>query len=506
MTNMEDKLKQLKERLREVNDLQSAVALQNWDQSTYMPPGGAKARGRQMATLSRLAQEKFTDAAVGQLLDDLEPYAEQFAHDDDDASLIRVTRRDYERSIKVPPPFTAKFYEHTAIAYNVWAEARPANDFAKTRPYLQKTLDLSRQLADYFPGYDHIADPLIAFADYGMTVSTVRPLFAKLRENLVPMVEAITEQMEVDDSFLHRAYPEEDQLAFGRRVIKRYGYDFNRGRQDKTHHPFMTKFSLDDVRITTRVKEHDLNEALFSTLHEAGHALYELGIDPAFEATPLASGASSGVHESQSRLWENQVGRSLPFWRHYYPQLQDLFPNQLQDVPLDDFYRAVNKVQRSLIRTDADEVTYNLHVMVRFDLELQMLEGVLAVDDLPEAWHERYMQDLGVRAPDDRDGVLQDVHWFAGAIGGAFQGYTLGNVLAALFYAQALEAHPEIIAEMEQGTFETLHGWLRQNIYCHGSKFTTSELVERVTGAPLTIKPYHAYLRHKFGELYDLEG
>lgn len=505
---MEEKLNELKARLREVDDLQSAVALLNWDQSTYMPPAGAAARGRQMATLSRLAQEKFTDPAVGRLLDALEPYAaEQLAYDSDDASLIRVTRRDYERSIKVPPSFTAEFYEHTAVAYNVWAEARPANDFAQVQPYLQKNLDLSRQLADFFPGYDHVADPLIAFSDYGMTVNTVRPLFSELRQRLVPLVEAITAQEEVDDSFLHRAYPEKQQLEFGCRIIKRYGYDFDRGRQDKTHHPFMTKFALDDVRITTRVQEHNLNEALFSTLHEAGHALYELGIDPALEATPLASGASSGMHESQSRLWENQVGRSLAFWRYFYPQLQDTFPDQLQDVPLDSFYRAINKVQRSLIRTDADEVTYNLHVMVRFDLELQLLEGQLSIADLPEAWHARYQQDLGVRSPDERNGVMQDVHWFAGAVGGAFQGYTLGNVLAAMFYKTALAEHPEILTEMEEkGQFKTLHNWLQQNIYCHGSKFTTSEMVERVTGGPLSIEPYFEYLHTKFGELYDLQS
>jgi len=503
---MEDKVKQLKERLREVDDLQSAVSLLGWDQSTYMPPGGAAARGRQMATLSRLAQEKFTDAAVGRLLDELDPYAEQLPYDSHEASLIRVTRRDYERALKIPPSFTAEFSEHTAISYSVWAEARPADDFSRAHPYLQKSLDLSRRLADFYPGYEHIADPLIAYADYGMTVSTIRPLFGELRQRLVPLVEAITAQQEVDDSFLHHAYPEEKQLAFGRCVIERYGYDFNRGRQDKTHHPFMTKFALDDVRITTRVKEHNLNEALFSTLHEAGHALYELGIDPALEATPLATGASAAVHESQSRLWENQVGRSLSFWKHFYPQLQDTFPDQLRAVSLDQFYRAINKVQRSLIRTDADEVTYNLHVMIRFDLELQLLEGTLSVADLPAAWHERYQQDLGVRSSDERNGVLQDVHWFAGSVGGAFQGYTLGNVLAAQFFAQALNAHPQILEEIESGKFETLHDWLRHNIYCHGNKFTTAELVQRVTGGPMTIEPYLHYLQTKFGELYALEG
>lgn len=502
---MEEKLKELKARLREVDDLQSAASLLNWDQSTYMPPAGAAARGRQLATLSRLAQEKFTDPVVGKLLDELEPYAEQLPYDSDDASLIRVARRDYERAIKVPPSFTAEFHEHTAVSYSVWAEARPADDFSKTEPYLQKSLDLSRQFANYFPGYEHVADPLIDLFDYGMSVSTIRPLFKELRERLVPLVESITAQEEIDDSFLYKTYPKEAQLDFGRQIIKQYGYDFNRGRLDLTHHPFMTKFALDDVRITTRVDENNFNEALFSTLHEAGHALYELGIDSALESTPLATGASAGVHESQSRLWENQVGRSLPFWNHFYPQLQEQFPEQLQSISLDEFYPAVNKVQRSLIRTDADEVTYNLHVMIRFELELQLLEGDLAVRDLPEVWHERYARDLGVRSPDHRNGVLQDVHWFAGSVGGAFQGYTLGNILAALFYKEALAAHPEITEEMEQGSFETLHDWLRENIYRHGNKFTTQELVERVTGGSLTIDPYLDYLQTKFGEIYAVK-
>jgi carboxypeptidase Taq len=266
----------------------------------------------------------------------------------------------------------------------------------------------------------------------------------------------------------------------------------------------MTKFSLGDVRITTRVKENNLGEALFSTLHESGHAMYEQGINLDYEGTPLADGASAGVHESQSRLWENIVGRSRGFWSHTYPRLQATFPDQLGDVPLDAFYRAINKVQRSLIRTDADEVTYNLHVMIRFDLELALLEGNLSVKDLPETWDARYDSDLGTRAPDHRDGVLQDVHWYGGLVGGAFQGYTLGNIMGALFYDQALAAHPEIPAGIEQGQFGTLHGWLKENIYQHGSKFTANELIERVSGGPLTIEPYIRYLRTKFGELYDL--
>jgi carboxypeptidase Taq len=501
---MEKKLQALKARLIEISDLNNAAAVLGWDQATYMPPGGAEARGRQMATLAKLSQEKFIDPAIGKLLDDLRPYEESLPYDSDDASLIRVTRRDYERAIKVPPEFVGRFSAHSSESYQAWTEARPANDFARLRPLLEKTLDLSREMANFFPGYEHIADPLIDFADYGMKAASVRALFAKLREKTVPIVQAIASQAPADDSCLKRSYPEAGQIAFSELTIKRLGYDYTRGRMDKTHHPFTTEFSIGDVRITTRVQKNWLGDCLFSAIHEAGHAMYEQGIDKAYEATPLAGGASAGVHESQSRLWENVVGRSRGFWEYFYPELQKTFPEQLKDVSLETFYRAVNKVERSLIRTDADEVTYNLHVMLRFDFELQMLEGKLAVKDLPEAWHTRLQADFGLRAPDDKDGCLQDVHWFGGILGGMFQGYTLGNLLGAQFYAAALKAHPEIPAEMKQGKFDRLHSWLKENIYTHGRKYTAPELVKRVTGSEIAIQPYIAYLRAKYGELYKI--
>ncbi|MFQ6101042.1 MAG: carboxypeptidase M32 [Anaerolineae bacterium] len=501
---METKLKELKTHLIEIHDLNSAAGLLGWDQNTYMPPGGAPARARQIATLRRLAHEKFTDAVIGKLLDDLQPYEESLPYDSDEASLIRVTRRDYERAVKVPPSFIARLSDHASTTFQVWTQARPANDFARVQPYLEKTLDLSRQLADFFPGYEHIADPLIDYSDYGMKASTIRTIFAELREQLVPIVQAITAQPVADDACLHQTFPEAQQWAFGLEVVKRFGYDFERGRQDKAPHPFTTEFSIGDVRITTRVKENDLGEALFATMHESGHAMYEQGIRMDFEGTPLAGGTSSGVHESQSRLWENIVGRSQGLWRFFYPRLQAVFPDQLGNVPLETFYRAINKVERSLIRTEADEVTYNLHVLLRFGFELDLLEGNLAVRDLPEAWRERFKADLGIIPPDDRDGVLQDVHWYGGRIGGEFQGYTLGNIMSAQFFETALQAHPEITSEIGEGKFDTLHDWLKENIYQHGRKYTPSELVERVTGRPLSIEPYIRYLRTKYGELYEL--
>ena len=503
---MTERLQELRTRLHEVYDLQMAGAVLRWDQATYMPPGGAAARGRQLALLGTLAHARLTDPAVGRLLDALTPWAETQPYESDDASLVRVARREFEQSNRVPAALVAEMNEHAATSYQAWTEARPANDFARMRPLLERTLDQSRRLADCFPGYACVADPLIDFADYGMKTSDIRTLFASLRERLVPLVQAITERPPADDRCLYRHAPQAAQLAFGLELSQSLGYDLERGRQDMTHHPFMTKFSLGDVRITTRVNESDLTDCLFGTLHEAGHAMYEQGIRMDLEGTPLAGGTSSGVHESQSRLWENLVGRSMPFWRHAYPRLLKAFPGTFDDVSVDSFYRAINKVARSLVRTEADEVTYNLHVMIRFDLEVDLLEGRLAVKDLPEAWHARYQSDLGLQAPDDRNGVLQDVHWYAGSIGGQFQGYTLGNILSALFYTAAVKARTGIPDEIAAGHFASLHGWLRDNVYQHGTKFTTAELVERATGGPLSIEPYLAYLWNKYAPLYDLEG
>ena len=501
---MQEKYEQLKALLREANDVESAAGVLYWDQSTYMPPAGAAARGRQAAILSQIAHEKSTAPLIGELLEALRPFEAEQPYDSDEAALIRAARRDYDKATRVPSSFIAEMSAHAAASYEAWTKARPANDFAAVRPYLKKTVDLSRQLADFFPGYDHIADPLIDFADYGMKAETIRALFAELRAELVPLAQAIASHPPADDSFLHRHYPEAEQLAFGERIIKQFGFDFQRGRQDKTAHPYMTKFAHGDVRITTRVDENDLGNALFSTLHECGHALYELGVNPAYEGVSLDGGVSAGVHESQSRLWENQVGRSRGFWEHYYPALQQTFPSQLNDISLDSFYRAINKVQRSLIRTEADEVTYNLHVMLRFELELELLEGKLAVRDLAEVWRSRFEADFGIPVPDDRNGVLQDVHWFHGLVGGAFQGYTLGNILSAQFFSLATAAHPEIPAQIGKGEFGTLRSWLQDNIYVYGSKYTAPELIERVTGGPLRIQPYMAYLREKYGELYDI--
>jgi carboxypeptidase Taq len=500
----EDKLKELKQRLLEISDLGAVGSVLGWDEATYMPKGGAAARGRQGATLSRLRHERSIDPALGKLIDSLTAYAESLPAYSDDAALVRVARRDFEKAIKVPAEWVERSNKHGSASYDAWTRARPANDFAAMRPYLEKTLELSREYAGFFKPFDRIADPLIDDADQGMTTALIQKLFAELRRELVPIVRAIAAEPVADDRCLRGVFGEAPQLAFSLDVAARLGYDLNRGRLDKTHHPFCTRFGAGDVRITTRVRADDLGDALFSTVHEAGHAMYEQGVAAALDGSPLGHGVSAGVHESQSRLWENVVGRSRAFWEHFFPALQRLYPEQFQGVALDTFYRAINKVERSLIRTDADEVTYNLHVMLRFDLELDLLEGRLAVKDIPEAWRARMQADLGIAPPDDRDGCLQDVHWFYGGIGGGFQGYTIGNILSAQFYDAAVRAHPGIPSEIAAGRFDTLHRWLTDNVYRHGSKFAPNDLIKRATGEPMTMRPYLAYLRNKYGELYAL--
>ncbi len=497
-------LAELKARLHEIGDLEGTAAILSWDQSTYMPSGGAQSRGRQSALLSRLLHERRTDPALGRLIEQLTPYAERLPPDSDDAALVRVSGRDFTKAIRLPARFVEEMSRHSSASFDAWTRARKADDFATMRPLLERTLDLSCEYAQFFAPYQHIIDPLIDDMDEGMTCAAVRALFTELRRELLPLVRAIGERPLTDDSCLHGGFAEPAQLDFGLDIAKAYGYDLGRGRLDRTFHPFCTRFSAGDVRITTRVDPDEVTEALFSTLHEAGHGLYEQGVAAALDGTPAGCGTSAGVHESQSRLWENVVGRSRSLWQHYYPALRKVFPDRLGAVPLETFYRAINKVERSLIRTESDEVTYNLHIIIRFELELDLLERRLAVKDLPEAWRARYQSDLGVSAKDDRDGCLQDVHWYGGRIGGAFHSYTIGNVLSAQFYTAALAAHPEISAEIATGRFATLKGWLEQNVYRHGRKFEADEVVQRATGTPMTIRPYMDYLTRKYGELYDL--
>lgn len=484
----------------EIIDLNAVGFLLRWDQATYMPPGGSAARARQLGLVKALAHERLSSLETGRLLDAAETEVADLPPESFEASYVRVARRDFERAVRLPGGFARRFAAHTAACYGAWAEARAADDFARVAPLLETTLELSRERARHLDPAAHPADPLIAEHDYGTTAAALKPLFAELRDALVPLARRLSRREHPDDRFLRRRYPLEAQFAFAGKRVAEFGYDFSRGRLDETHHPFAIEFSIDDVRITTRGREDYLPEALFATFHESGHGMYHQGLDPRLEGTPLADGASAGVHESQSRLWENLVGRSLGFWRYAYPKLQAAFPEQLGDTDVETFYRAVTVVTPSLIRTQADEVTYNLHVVARFELELALLEGTLTVAELPEAWRAKYADLLGVDVPNDRDGVLQDVHWFSGPVGGAFQGYTLGNVLSAQFYEAACRTHPEIPAETRRGNFSPLYTWTREHIHRHGRVYDPDDLVQRVCGTGLQTGPYLRYLREKYGD------
>jgi carboxypeptidase Taq len=495
---------ELKQRLKTIEDLGDAQRVLTWDRATYMPPGGAEARGRQLALLGSLAHERLCDPAIGRLLDSVAPWAEAQGDDSDAAALVRVARRDYERATRVPSSFVHRLAEHGSATYSAWQRARPANDFGAVRPLLEKTVELSREFAGFYPGSGHPFDALIDLAEEGMDVRTVRALFDDLRPKLVALLAAIRSRPEPDDRCLTGDFSEATQRAFGEQVVRTFGYDFKRGRNDKTAHPFMIKLGRGDIRITGRYRTDSLSDGLFSTLHESGHAMYEQGIDERLDGTPLYHGTTWGVHESQSRLWENIVGRSLPFWRYWYEPLKAAFPGALDGVQVQAFHRAINKVEPSLIRTDADEVTYNLHVMLRFDLELAMLEGKLKVADLPEAWRTRMKSDLGVTPPDDRDGALQDMHWYMSLVGGQFQSYTLGNIMSAQFFAAARRALGDVDAQMAAGEFTPLRRWLTDKIYAHGRKYTAEQTVRRATGESLSTAPYMSYLDTKYRALYGL--
>jgi carboxypeptidase Taq len=498
---MNDALTKLKDLLRNIEDLKHVSALLMWDQATYLPKAGGEARARQISLIAGLLHRQSTSEELGHLIQDLARQAHTLPADSDDAALIRVAHEDFTRESRLPEDFTHRLYSHLSRSYDLWVQARPKGDFKSLQPVLEKTLELSREFSDYFPGYRHPADPHIDLNDPGMTVATIEPLFASLRPELVKLVSAIKTKPKPKAAFLNKNYPEDQQLAFGMSVVQDLGYDVTRGRQDKTHHPFMIKFSLDDVRITTRVNPRDLGDAFFSTVHEAGHALYEQGIAKNLEGSPLGAGVSAGIHESQSRLWENLVGRSKSFWKKYLSKLKKRFPKQLKGITLETFYHAINRVEPSLIRVDADEVTYNLHVMIRFDLELQMLTGKLAIKDLPEAWNARYQSDLGVKAPSAKNGVLQDMHWFTGMIGGVFQGYTLGNLFAAQCYQAALN-NPRVRKDLAIAKYASLREWLRTNLHQYGRKYEPAQLIRKATGKDLGIQDYVTYLNRKYGELY----
>ena len=503
MATVQDQLILLKALLAEVADLRHAADLIEWDERVYMPAGGAHTHGEMSATLRRLAHEKFIAGEVGRLLDALSLRTGDLDPDSAAARLVAVTARDYEKATKVPGEFVAEHARAVSAAQHAWVEARAASDFAAFRPHLERILDLKRQYVTFFPRAEHPYDLLLDEFEPGMKTADVTQVFATLRPAQVDLIRSLGERAQIDDGFLHVRYAEQPMWDFAVRVISQFGFDWQRGRQDKSVHPFATGIGADDVRITTRWVEHQPLSLLFGTMHETGHALYEQGVSGEHRRTTLEGGASLGVHESQSRLWENLVGRSRPFWDHFYDKLQQVFPSQLGNITLDRFYKAVNRVQPSLVRVEADEATYNLHVMLRVELEIALMEGTVKVADLPDAWRARMEAYLGVAPETDATGVLQDIHWSAGLFG-YFATYTLGNLIAAQLWETFERVNPDRDAQIRRGEFAPLLGWLRTNLHQYGRMFQPQELVERTTGSKIDAGPYLRYLTTKYHDVYGV--
>lgn len=497
----DERLTDLRERLGRVMDLRAAASVLSWDQETYMPDGAAEARAAQLATVQSLAHEHFTSENVGRLLEDLEPLVADLDPLSTDAALVRVVGRDFQKARKLPPDLVARFAKAVSRAKQAWKKARAEDHFAHFEPHVRTLIELNIEKAEAYGYEDHIYDALLDDYEPGMKTALVTEIFDDLRKELVPIVQEIADRPPVNDAILHQRFDTGLQWEFGMEVIKDFGYDLRRGRQDLSAHPFTTSFSITDVRITTRFSEEFLSTGLFGTLHEAGHALYEQGVDMDLERTPLADGASLGMHESQSRLWENLVGRSRPFWQRYYPRLQSTFPKQLEGISLETFYRAINKVEPGLIRVEADEVTYNLHIMLRFELEKALLDCTVDPSDLPALWTQKMGEYLGVKPENDADGVLQDIHWSLGAFG-YFPTYALGNLMSTQIFEQAGRELPDIEEKIAEGDFAELLEWLREKIHRYGRKMDALDLLEHATGEGLSAASWLAYVRRKFDQIY----
>ncbi len=494
---MDADLRALRERLAEVSDLSRSMGVLSWDQKVTMPSGGHPARAEAMATIGRIAHEKFVDDEVGRLLERLAPLQESLDYDSDDASLIRVVRRDWDKQRRVPTELRAEMIRSAALGNQVWIEARATNDFERFLPALERNLELKRRYVECFEWDDSPYTPLLDDFEPFMKTTEVAEVFGAIRPVLT---ELVREAPQVDASFFDQPFDAGRQEAFAKRILATIGFEEGSYRLDPTVHPFCTSFSTRDVRLTTRYNATGL-DSLWSTMHEAGHGHYAHGIAPSLERTLLAGSPSLGLNESQSRTWENLVGRSRPFWSHWYEPLQETFPAQLGDIDLETFLAAVNRAEPGLIRVEADETTYSLHIILRFEIEQRLIEGALDPKDLPEAWSAGMSDLLGVEVPDNTHGVLQDIHWSQGGIG-YFPTYALGNVISLQIWAAVQEAIPDIDAQMAAGELHELATWLRDNLYSLGRKFTPKETIERITGEPtIDPEPYLAYLRDKLAAL-----
>ncbi len=480
-------------------DFNNAAAVLSWDQEVYMPPKGFDFRGRQLATLAAQAHELLTSEEYGNLLHQLSE--EQLP--EDQFHNVRLSLDDFDKNRKLSATFVEQLARQQSASYNAWLESRKHNRFDLYAAELGKMIVLKKQQAELYGYSDHPYDALLDDYEKGATVAMLNPVFAQMSEQLTPLLQEIRAAEQADDSFFRKNYPTQEQFDFTLYILRKIGYDFEAGRQDYSEHPFSISFAPTDSRVTTRVDEKNLSSILWSSIHEGGHALYEQGLSVDHYGLPLGAPTSLSIHESQSRLWENGIGRSLAFWRFCFPELKSRFPSQLADVSELDFFKAANKVSPSLIRTEADELTYHFHVMIRFEIEKEIICGSIPVNELPELWDAYYKKHLGISAPDAKQGILQDVHWSHGSFG-YFPTYSLGSFYAAQFLNKAEKDLKDLEQQILNGQFGNLLDWLRRNIHQHGRRYTSAELCERITGKPLDISQFVNYLKNKYATVYDL--
>lgn len=486
---MSENINQLKKYLNKIEDLNHTNALLEWDHQVNMPTSAEEERSELMATITEISHNLETSDELGRMIYDLEKELVNSDEESDDVALVKVAKRNFERQSKIPTDLVVEFSKTTGNAFSKWQYAKENNDFNHFAPDLKKIVELSKSIAECFSPYDHIYDPLLDQYEPGMKTIEVKEIFESIRPLQVDLIKEISEKSQVDESFLKQLFDVTKQWDVVMLIADKFGLPWDRSRQDQSTHPFTISFGQNDVRITTKIQEELPLSGLFGTMHEVGHAFYELGFDPKFRRTPLSSSCSAGFHESQSRLWENLIGRSKTFWHYFYPTFQNHFSSQLGNVSLDTFYKAINKVEPSLIRTEADEATYNLHIMIRFEIEMGLMDGSVDVKDLPELWNSLMKDYLNIIPDNDKNGVLQDIHWSWGMIG-YFPTYALGNILSVQLWNKMVTEKPEIHDKILIGEFSVVREWLQQNVQKFGAKYYPQELIKRVTGTSIDPKPY----------------
>jgi carboxypeptidase Taq len=503
---MSDRLELLKQRMGQLADLSHVASLAHWDQQTMMPVRGGEARAESLATLTRISHEMFVDTETGRLLDAAAADLNGADPDDDDARMVSLVRRRWEKARRVPPELAADLARAASVGQEAWVAARENADFKSFAPYLERNFELVGRYVDchldsgeFSCAYDVVLDDF----EPRMATAQVAGLFAQLKAELVPLIARVAAEP-VDDRLIYAQFPVPAQRALVRGVMALMGFDDEAWRIDDTVHPFATRIGTGDVRITTRWDERFWPMGLYGAMHECGHGLYEAGLPIALRRSPIGSTESLGLHESQSRMWENMVGRGRPFSGVLAPRIAELAGGELAGIDADSLYRAVNRVKSTFIRVEADEATYGLHIILRFELEQALIDGDLAVKDLPEAWNARFEEYFGIKVKDDAEGVLQDVHWSAGLIG-YFPTYALGNLIAGQLWARAHVDLPDLDEQIGAGQLDSLREWLGQRVHRHGAKYTTAELLQREVGGPISVKPFTDYLRAKLGDVYGLD-